>query len=85
MKEMTTGEKELLFALETHADRMNNIRAMLEILDDWEPFSDEHIREDARPGRRMRAVRMIESAAHLAQFYHDDAMRIVGSYYHADR
>ncbi|MBQ7887084.1 MAG: hypothetical protein IJ313_09355 [Clostridia bacterium] len=85
MKEMTKGERELLCALETQADRMNNIRAILDILDDWDPFSDEHIREEARPARRMCAIRMLESTAHLAQFYHDDAMRVVDSYYHADR
>lgn len=81
---MNQEEQTLLDALETQAARMENIRAMLEIMSDWDVYADESLREDARHRRRMLALGMLEGIAHLAQFYHDDAMRIAAGYARKD-
>lgn len=75
--DVTQKEQTLLDALETQAARMENIRAMLEILVDWDVYADETLPPEARRRRRRLALSMMESMAHLAQLYHDEAMRLV--------
>lgn len=74
--DMTQKEQMLLDALETQAARMENIRALLEIMTDWDVFADENLPREARRRRHRLALSMIESMAHLAQLYHDEAMRL---------
>lgn len=50
MKKLTPQEMMLLETLETHAARMSGIQAMLEILSDWGPFTDDSLSEEARAG-----------------------------------
>lgn len=74
---MTQEERTLLDALETQAARMENIQALLEIMMDWDVYADESLPLEARRRRRRLALSMLESMAHLAKLYHDDAMCLV--------
>lgn len=71
---MTQEERTLLDALETQAARMENIQALLEIRD---VYADESLPLEARRRRHRLALSMLESMAHLAKLYHDDAMCLV--------
>ena len=77
MSKLTQEESRLLDALELHASQMETIRAMLEILNDWNPFHDDGLREEGRMKRRMRAMLMLEGVEHLAACYHDKTMTVV--------
>ena len=81
MSKLTQEERRLLDTLELHASRMESIRAMLEILNDWNPFHDNGLKEDVRQERRMRAMLMLEGMGHLTAYYHDEAMTVVKRYY----
>ena len=84
MKQMTQEERRMLEAFELHASRMNNIQAVLDLLIDSCPYEQEELAGKAAQELRLRAVRVMESISHLAQFYHDEAMCIVNSYYHSN-
>ena len=78
MKKLTEDEKELLRSLETSAARMEHMQAVLEMIgEDFECGACTCIRAD----RRLRMVHVMESAAHLAAYYHDEAMAVVHAYY----
>jgi len=79
----TEMEGRLLDTLETQAGRLCNIEALLDILLDSDIFA-EGVCKEAKPAQRLQAVRMLESIADLARFYHHDAMRIVQTHYHPD-
>lgn len=78
MKTLTENERTLLNSLELHAARMRHMQAVLEMLEEdvsgREPGCEEM-------SGRLRVVRVLESAAHLAAYYHDEAMRVVDTYY----
>ena len=82
MKTLTQEERVLLDALETLAARMQNISAVLEMLQDTAPFC-EGVQETqaALALRRMRAVRVLESVEHLAAYYYNEAGQLVDGYY----
>ena len=78
MKKLTEEEKKLLRGLETCAERMEHICAVLEMIgEDFECGACTCI----RAGRRLRMAYAMESAAHLAAYYRDEAMGIVDTYY----
>ena len=78
MKKLTEDEKRLLLSLETCAERMQHMQAVLEMIgEDFECGACTCIRAD----RRLRMAYVMESAAHLAAYYHDEAIRVVDTYY----
>lgn len=78
MKKLTEDEKRLLLSLETSAARMQHMQALLEMIgEDFECGACTCIRGD----RRLRMLHAMESTAHLAAYYHDEAMAVVQTYY----
>lgn len=60
---------------------MSGIQAMLEILSDWGPFTDDSLPEEARHRRRMQAVLMLEGIGRLAAYEHGAVMDVVNHFY----
>ena len=82
MSRRTETERMLLDALEMQASQMSSIEALVNILSEWDIYGDDSMQQEERMKKRMQAINVLESIAHLARFYHDEAMTSVNRIYH---
>ena len=82
MKTLTDEEKLLLDQLETHADHMNNMLALLSLFEESCPFDDfASLNPEARCKQRIRAVHALSAIEDLAASYHQELSRTISGYY----